>query len=428
MKKTLIYTDGLNAVNSNKFYTLTLEGDSVVASYGRVGTSPQTRSYSGGQRKFDSIIREKLAKGYTEALLTDTVVQTVSSSKVNLSSIAKSQIKGSYGDLVDRLSEMNVHNILEGTAITINKDSGLFQTPLGIITSEAIQQAHDLLDKISTLFLNNSSSDTFNLDKMTSQYLRVVPKNIGVTRPLFRNIFSSQDILSKEYSILESLKGSVEAISVQSNVKDSEVNTPVLWTTILDLVTDLEILKYVESKYNSTRQSRHSCYNMQVKSVYKVSLPEKSKSYLSMIFKYLEDTKQTELKSPEVLELWHGSAGSNILSILKSGLQCSPPTTAKIAGKLFGPGTYFSDQSTKSLGYASGYWSGQKTKSAFMFIQDVFMGNIYYPRSTGSCINMTKQGYHSVWAQPKYVTSLLNNEMIIYNTDQIDYKYLVEFE
>lgn len=53
---TLIYTDAIN--NNNKFYTLVLNGDTVTATWGRVGATARSMDYSGGKRKFDSLVRK----------------------------------------------------------------------------------------------------------------------------------------------------------------------------------------------------------------------------------------------------------------------------------------------------------------------------------------------------------------------------------
>ncbi len=57
MRKMLIFVDTVS--NHNKFYSIQLEGDSVLVEYGRVGTSSQKKIYSGGQKIFDKKIAEK---------------------------------------------------------------------------------------------------------------------------------------------------------------------------------------------------------------------------------------------------------------------------------------------------------------------------------------------------------------------------------
>ena len=93
---------------------------------------------------------------------------------------------------------------------------------------------------------------------------------------------------------------------------------------------------------------------------------------------------------------------------------------------MFADGIYFSDQSSKSLNYAMGYWdSGAKATNCFMFLNKVAMGNYQVPaRSTSK---FPDRGYDSYYAQPGK-SGILNNEMIVFRSTQINPEYLVEFD
>lgn len=92
---------------------------------------------------------------------------------------------------------------------------------------------------------------------------------------------------------------------------------------------------------------------------------------------------------------------------------------------MFGNGVYFSDQSTKSLNYASGYWDGKaKDNNCFMFLSDVAMGKEFTPSSSSH--NLPKPGYDSTYAVGGK-SGVMNNEMIVYSLNQINLTYLVEF-
>lgn len=67
--------------------------------------------------------------------------------------------------------------------------------------------------------------------------------------------------------------------------------------------------------------------------------------------------------------LWHGSASTNVLSILTMGL-CVAPPSAPVSGYAFGKGIYFADLASKSLGYAH-----RIGKSSIMLICEVALGN-----------------------------------------------------
>ena len=133
-------------------------------------------------------------------------------------------------------------------------------------------------------------------------------------------------------------------------------------------------------------------------------------------------------KFGNVMELWHGTKTGNLLSLLKSGFVIPPASSSHCTRRVFGNGVYFSDQSTKSLNYAGGWAPGQKSGgydgNAFMFLNDVAMGNSYTPQS--SMGSFPKAGYDSTFAKAR-ISGVANNEMVVYSTKQINPKYLVQF-
>jgi poly [ADP-ribose] polymerase len=126
-----------------------------------------------------------------------------------------------------------------------------------------------------------------------------------------------------------------------------------------------------------------------------------------------------------IRELWHGTRIGNVLSILKSGFVIPPSNAPHVTGRLYGNGAYFSDSSTKSLNYSYGYWSGTRNNHCFMFLCDVAMGKTYTP--SGSYGLFPQAGYDSTFAKGGS-SGVINNEMIVYKTHQINPKYLLEFE
>jgi hypothetical protein len=136
-----------------------------------------------------------------------------------------------------------------------------------------------------------------------------------------------------------------------------------------------------------------------------------------------EMDKEYNRKSENHVEVYHGTSQANLLSILKSGLQCSPPSAAYIAGKMFGNGIYGAINSSKSLGYTYGRWGGSTSgDSGWLFVCDFAMGKIYEP--TSACSG-PEDGYDSVWAKAQKVR-LNHDELIIYKNNQVNIKYLLE--
>ena len=154
----------------------------------------------------------------------------------------------------------------------------------------------------------------------------------------------------------------------------------------------------------------HHYTHLQVQYIYEVDIEDYNKNFDSAI--------------GSITEVWHGSSQANILSILKSGLKVSPPSTAAIAGKMFGNGVYGSQTASKSIGYSLGRWRQPAGESGWLFVCEFAMGKANYP--TGATSHLPT-GYDSFWAQPEK-TGLLNDELIVFKEAQIRVKYLLEIK
>ena len=135
-------------------------------------------------------------------------------------------------------------------------------------------------------------------------------------------------------------------------------------------------------------------------------------------------------KMSNIWQLWHGTKASNLLSILKGGLIIPSASASHCTGRMYGDGIYFSDISTKALNYATNFWgSGGNTDRTFMFLADVAMGNFHIAQSSWD--RYPKSGSDSTWAKGKdkggVNSGVINDEMIVYNLNQCNLKYLVEF-
>ena len=155
----------------------------------------------------------------------------------------------------------------------------------------------------------------------------------------------------------------------------------------------------------------HSCSHYEIKKVYSVDVRTVREAF-----------EAHSAKMDNIWELWHGSSASNLLSILKGGLIIPPKTSSNVTGRMFSDGIYASNISTKALGYSTGFW-GQKSNRAFMFLLDMAMGKYHVP--SGPSSNLPARGYDSTFAKPGK-SGIMNEEMIVYSTSQVNLKYLIE--
>lgn len=426
----LIFTDAKN--NNNKFYELTLgEDDSINLRWGRVGSAGQTSCSYGGKREFDRVIKSKIAKGYVKSntVSLNTTSNSQTQNKVVLAEVAKRDMLGDNVNnasgnvlikLVERLSEINRHQIVAASGGSINiDDSGMITTPLGLVTASTITEARQLLHKIDS-FVDKKQFTTDPYIVLLEDYLKLIPQKVPTRRGWYENFFTDFSSLTKQSSLLDQLEGSLDLYKTKEKeiVKDlgSKISSERLFSTKLELVEDRSVIKKIEKFFMDNRNSRHASANFKLKNVFELKNDEIDKRF-----------EVAAKKMGNVKQLWHGTRAFNVLSILKNQL-IIPKSGGSyhITGRMYGDGLYFSDQSTKSLNYSYGYWDGgAKDHNCFMFLADVAMGKEYSPDGyRGNSFPV--RGYDSVFAKAG-IGGVLNNEMIVYTLDQAKLRYLCEF-
>jgi hypothetical protein len=131
--------------------------------------------------------------------------------------------------------------------------------------------------------------------------------------------------------------------------------------------------------------------------------------------------------------LFHGTRSVNVPGIVRENLRFPKELSGvQITGAMFGPGSYFADDWSKSAGYCShrnSYYGGGgqvKGRKSFMFAFDVILGN--------PCVAPGPRGYagppkgnHCVFGKAGH-SHVHNNEWIIYHKGRIEMRYLAEIE
>jgi hypothetical protein len=148
-----------------------------------------------------------------------------------------------------------------------------------------------------------------------------------------------------------------------------------------------------------------------------------------------DETTPEEYKNANVFMGIHGTRSVNIHPIMSSHFR-NPKSLSgvQITGAAFGAGTYFATDFAKScqyVGHRTSYYGAGGTinsRGNFMFLSDVIGGKFHYPRSAGTLGSKCPNGEDSVFAHPKYVPSLYNDEHVIFNPDYARIRYLVEVE
>lgn len=407
--------------NNNKFWNIiAYSNGEIEREWGRVNKTPRNKKETSNSPEHyaQGLFNKKIKDGYRE-------VQTIESGasfstkddlkETVLTQLTKDKTK-EVKELIENLVDSNIHNILKNTTLQYDKNSGLFSTPLGIIGKESIDKARQKLEKI-TKKISDKEYDKEWI-QLCEDYLMIVPHEVG-SKVHLESILSTIDHIQKETNILKSLEASIELAKKQTKNKSNDEQEQ-LFDVDIDLVTDQKIIDYVENKFARNLSRKHPSSRLKVNRVFELNIKNMTESFSEM-----------EEKIGNKKKLWHGTRVGNLLSILHKGMIIPPAQSGIVTGRMFGNGLYFSDISTKALNYSYGTWNRTGLSSNncyYALICNVLLGKefqadrthfqdqTYYPR----------KGYDSTFAKSGTL-NLVNNEMIVYKTEQVSPKYLVEF-
>ena len=305
--------------------------------------------------------------------------------------------------------DANVHKITSSTQITYNTTTGLFTTPLGIVEQSGLIEARDLLGKLVP-FVPNRKFGT-QADQILCQYLRIIPQSLGMKRFSTETVIPDDAALQKQSDLIDSLESSYQAMTSNPTPKTSSDSKSQerIFKVDLDVLKDATERSRLERSFESSKKRMHGYDNVRVREIFKVTIHDMASAFNKSL--------------GNLEEVYHGTSQANCLSILKCGLKMSPPSTAAIAGALFGPGIYGAKNSTKSLGYSLGRWGqGGVGDSAWLFVCSFAMGKTYSTTAYGCS---RPNGYDSIWAKASS-GGLHNDELIVARNNQCDVKYLLE--
>lgn len=435
-ERMLIQVNAAN--NNNKFYHVQLfDDDTVTKRWGRVGSNGTTSVERSGRSGFEHIIRTKTRGGYKPTeIVSATVTVNASAATTELSKVAKTVLSRDKGNpiidaLIDRLVRINRHQILEnsGGLIKVNHD-GVITTPLGLVSLNSISAAKRLLNSIEDQY--NRGASTTAITPLLEEYLTYIPQKVA--RQKWQDTFISAESLKKQREFLKQLKESLEfheanaAAQIKADAADDNTDAADKYKNLfrynISILEDPVKFKEIKDYYESTKSNMHGAARLKLKRVYVLTDDTQEAKYQEVLTKIGNERR-----------LWHGSQASNILSILRMGL-FTPPVrggTYNIQGRMFGDGIYFSDISSKSLNYAAGYWGGSRDTNCFMFLADVALGMEYRPthrfdvRESRGSHPKYKKPYNSTFIKGN-TCGVLNNEFVAYTSEQVQLRYLCEFD
>lgn len=387
--------------NNNKYYDMKPQGDMWVATYGRIGSGSQTRTYS--KREWDKKYNEKIRKGYIDQ--TDLIQDLISTEKPTQSEY-KEIDNAEIAAIVERLQAMAKKAISENYTVSSNK-----------VTQAMVDEAQNII----TGLLNITNVKIFN-DELLKLFITIPRKMSSVSSYIARDNGEFNKIISREQDLLDIMKGQVVQKQVVEETKETK---PINDNTILEHL-GLEFEECSNEDIATIKVALGSCSDKFHKA-WKVKNLRTQKRFDDFV-------KENNIK--DVRLLFHGSRNENWWSIINSGLMLRP-TNAVITGKMFGYGIYYAPKARKSLGYTSlsgSYWARGNSSSGFMALMDVAYGKPYdvysfdskYYNFNYETLQKNCSGANCLHAHEGNM--LRNDEIIVYKEEQCTIKYLVELK
>lgn len=392
--------------NHNKYYKMTpnSDGSTFTAEYGRVGASPQKRTYNLYQ--WDKKYKEKTAKGYVDQ--THLIQELIVEEKPKKEKLEYREIEDkAIAEIVRRLMDMAQKKVQQNYRVSSTQ-----------VTQAMVDEAQVIIDKLT----NIKTVDEFN-EKLIELFSVIPRKMSNVRSHLAKSEDNFARIIKDEQDLLDVMRGQVVTHIAENKTETPEDDTPTHNETILEAMgltfepaTD-EDIELIKSKLGGCKDMFYQAW--------RVSNNKTEKRFNEFVAK--EQNKTTRM-------FWHGSRNENWWSIINNGLMIRP-SNAVYTGSMFGDAIYASPTARKSLGYTSisgSYWARGNSDSAFMALMEFHYGKSYdvysydskfsgynYKRLQADCPGANCLHAHAG-------SMLRNDEIVFYNVEQVTIKYLVE--
>ena len=393
--------------NHNKYYEMVPQGSGFIVNYGRVGASPQVRSYS--EYEFDKKYNEKIKKGYIDQ--TDL--------RKDLINVFKNEQKNKYlpiqdkeiAELIDYLQKVARQKIADNYTISTEK-----------VTNAMIEEAQNKLNKLSDIYNSKFKDKKDKFNDILLELFNILPRKMGCVVDYLAKDSKNETLSAiyiREQDLLNVMKGQVIQ-KTKEEVTDTDVANPTKTILQANGLTIEPIneqdKKIILKELSEIKDKFYKAWRVTNKATRE---------------RFNNEIEQATNKTTKLL--WHGSKNENWFSIMSNGLLLNP--NAAITGKMFGFGLYMGLQARKSFNYTSyegSYWAHGNSDRAFMGLYDIHYGNPYIVDDFNS--RYYKYNYEKLRENGDYNSlhadsskgMLRNDEIIVYQESQADIRYLVE--
>ncbi|MFL8710841.1 WGR domain-containing protein [Clostridioides sp. GD02377] len=413
--------------NKHKYYIAEIHKNNTdeyrcFINYGRIGSNgiqraTACRNLQDSKNVFEEKISSKIQKGYVQLDMANTTVgSTVAKTKVNKNSLGninyptntkQSDLSPLVTDFVSKIYEEA--NQAVSLSITGSSKSDI-RKPLGNLGVQGINKGREILRKTMDALENNNIK---MVRELSIYYFRYIPRKIASdVRDENTWILNSKNRIKKEMEILDLYEDALRLLPVMS-ISDIDMKYKKLDCLIRAVEENSDEMSYIKTKIKNSHSSNHA-FKLKVINAFRIKQ---------------KNAPELDSSIGNVVNLFHGSKSANLVGILSSYLKLPQYVNNNVVqtGKMFGHGIYTASKCTKSAEYSFGVWQNRpnKYKSAFLFIAEVALGNVYEVDSPRQFIK-PPIGYHSV--KGVRGTYLKNTEFIVYNPNQVRLRYIVEIE
>lgn len=403
------------------------------------------------RKEFESIIKSKQKKGYREI---DIALRAYGSEEAK--KITKAVDFKNVDPSAATLQSSNLHketqrliNSLLGS--TQSFVSATLKCPLGQLTNKQIDLGQEKLNEAKGIVNNTKSlseDDKKKLQNITNDFYSLIPHNLGsgargklehLLLDDIKKIYTKEDdlntLLDAKAVILQSDDIDEKYKSLDADFNFVDHKDPIFkWIEKMVLETRAHNHRFlgkisVNNVWAVKRNREYDIFYNRAKEIAKECgkqvIPDILRPHMKRID--LDDARDEIYGKANVLPLFHGTRTQNVTGIVKSGLLIRP-ATAVITGAMYGGGIYMASNSSKSINYcdiSSSYWAKGNSNTGYLFLNDCTLGDQLIASRSYQYSKQNIRPKNSVYA--KGGADLINDEFILYDTDQHNIRYLIEF-
>ncbi len=371
------------------------------ATWGRVGSAPQSRDKICREAEVERTIAEKRAKGYQELDLHTPPVVTETTSAAPVVAPTPRKVV----ELLDIIFKEAGERIASYLATSVDA-----------LSQAQIARGRDLLDEATrhyqTWRQSTSRADFVTLVESVTSYYNTIPtqlpRNLRDQRVLEEVVTGFCQDFGEQETRLNQLEAALATYAARTTGAAASHDPYDLLGARIDLLPE-EDEAYEKIVDYLSATARHG-YDIRVRDIFEITIPSERAAFETNTF-----------GAKRVLRLTHGTNNANVRHILHergagSGLRLPRSYTN---GWMFGPGIYFANVASKSAQYCR----GGARYPRMMFLADVAVGKMYLaPTDMGAAREAPKR-HHSVWGKAHHTKSwggkLAYDEFIVYRQEHV---------